>query len=91
MARKRREKQAKLDAWKFEFVLDKNVSSVDDKRFSVARRMYKVNQEEENKVKRALKRFSHVREYEMTDLSSTSSEMSMSTSDSDLELLDRSL
>lgn len=34
--------ETKLDAWKFEFVLDKNVDSMNDERYSsCARRMYK--------------------------------------------------
>lgn len=75
-----------MEAWKFEFVLDKNVSSVDDDNFaSVARKMYKVN-DEDNKQRRnflSLKQFSNVRDMELADLSSD-------VTDSEFELLDRS-
>ncbi len=72
--RGKREKQAKLDAWKFEFALNGNVSSLDDKRFNVSRRRVQTNQDE-NKLKGALRRFAQV-----SDVSTGS--------DSEIDLLD---
>ncbi len=69
--RGKREKQAKLDAWKFEFELNRNVSSLDDKRFSVSRRVYQTSHDE-NKLKGTLKKFAQVRDYEMSDVSTGS-------------------
>ncbi len=86
LATKKKEKQAKLEAWKFEFVLDKNVSSIDDDNFaSVARKIYKVDEDEKQRRNfLSLRQFSNVRDVELEDLSSD-----MTMTDSEIELLDR--
>jgi hypothetical protein len=79
--RKNKAPDSKLDSWRFEFVLDKNTSSLNDERYSTfARRMYKVeNQDAINsklqsifKKKLSIKPFS---ELEMNEISESFSDV----------------
>jgi hypothetical protein len=76
LTRKKKVPDSKLDAWKFEFVLDKNTSSLNDERYSTfARRMYKVENQDANKLQSIFKKKSNIKPFSELEMNESFSQV----------------